>query len=634
MLLKRTIAACIVSSMLLMNTQVVSAEEVNIEINEDTINSALISVESLNDQIESLYDSISDNVGIGKEYIRQLHLLSGGQAIYADKKPCIYNDITSEVLQEPINLYNAQTIYQEAHFIECGDDKIERPSAYYLPDALYSVSYDIYALMTQRYYRNRDGMQIYFDSLKDDTKEDIVFYEALMLYTGEKEEVVDNLFKAYEKILYDKQKNENVIEKTDSGKYIIKDKFLDIVMDIGITDETRLDYLATVLSLDENLMINDSVENLKDSYIVPYRLNYTSRENMMLAAMCLTGKVRYIWAGGHSGASYIDGINPVWGKWNDLYPSEPYTTIMNEETGEESVVSNVGFGTCIKTSGSWCPIHGYSSDDCSDSELIYSLDQYISMRSETFDTTELMEDKYSELLSKVDYSDGISVHTLDGLDCSGFASWLYNQITDRYEINSTAMYFTEQNGIKEVKFGSELLPGDIFTWTNHIVIVIGKVRDNSKAYVTIEETPNVLKFGVIYYSGAKQSDIDYGKQVAIEANELLGGLDSTYEEPHVYCMNNVGHYTEDILDDETDEVIDTIEGQYRAIGRFKNQFIDEGILIGDDNIPIEKMTAEQIIQHTLTKLPISYVSGYNLYDGALFNKNLVSSNLGITLVEN
>ena len=44
---------------------------------------------------------------------------------------------------------------------------------------------------------------------------------------------------------------------------------------------------------------------------MPYKLNYTSRENLLLAATSLTGKVSYIWGGGHEGTSNIDGINQV-----------------------------------------------------------------------------------------------------------------------------------------------------------------------------------------------------------------------------------------------------------------------------------------------------------------------------------
>ena len=45
------------------------------------------------------------------------------------------------------------------------------------------------------------------------------------------------------------------------------------------------------------------------------------------------------------------------------------------------------------------------------------------------------------------------------------------------------------------------------------------------------------------------------------------------------------------------------------------------------------MTAKEIISYTLTKLPMSYVNGYSIYNGDLFNIKDVSSNLGVTVVD-
>lgn len=686
--LKRTLTACLASAILICNSGIVNVygsngevtESVVKNITEKNVEEIITSVPDINTQLDTLYTKISDYFGIDKMYVKELHILAGGQSIYADKKPDILNDITIENMKAPLELAGANTVYQKAEFIECPDDKIERPSKYYMPDALYSVTYDIAAIMGQRYNYNREGMQIYFDSLQEEVKQNIVFCEAVMLYTGEKEETVNKFYTAYEKMLYDKNANENVIEKSEDGQLIIKEKFLNTINDIGIINYNTIKNLAIILSFDKNLAVNDNVENIKEEYIVPYRLNYTSRENMMIAAMCLAGKVRYVWGGGHSGASHIDGINPVWSQWENLYPSEPTSEIVDENE-ETKTVNNVGFGTCLKSSNSWCPIHGYTKSEYH-GETINSLDEYINLRAETFSTEELLSDKYREMLSKVDYTNGINVHTLDGLDCSGFASWLYNQITDKYELNSTAVNFTDQLGLTEVEFGSDLLPGDVFAWTTHIVIVVGKVRDNSKAYVTIEQTPNVLKFGVIYYSGASQSDIDLAKQIASEANELIGGLNKAYESPRVYCMDNMGKYTEEVTTEhfgysavavwfpedtsgidpsynpyelipsyyEYSENIDNENGyttfyyipesgeeivyescQICKIGRFKDSYIDEDTLVGDVNIPIKDMNAVDIIQHTLTKLPISYVAGYNIYGGDLFKKDLVSTNLGVVI---
>ena len=265
-------------------------------------------------------------------------------------------------------------------------------------------------------------------------------------------------------------------------------------------------------------------KTVSSPYVYPYDIGLTTRENMMIAAMSLVGDVRYVWGGGHSGASYIKGINPVWKPFRNLYPDDP-----TEE----------GFGTCIKPSGSWCPIHG-NIHTSFHGETIYSIDQYIDLRSGLFDEIDLTDEKYRDMLSTVDYSNGVNAHVLDGLDCSGYVSWIYNQIQNDYKVNTAARYFTRQSCFTPLSMGARLLPGDIFAWKTHIVMIVGHVIEGSKAYVTLEETPNVLRFGVAYYSGAAKSDIEYGKQIASEANALIGGLDPTKERPHVYCINTVG----------------------------------------------------------------------------------------------
>lgn len=730
--MSRTLCSMVMASLLLTSTGTITVKAEKIENTVETngqgvqgVEDTLINIKSLDDQLDELYSKIGEHLGVDKSIIKQIHALCGSKAVYADKKPSIYNDLTT---YKSMDIYRGkceQGILQKADFIECGDDNIDRPSEYFLPDALYSVSYDIVSLMSQRFNCDRGPMQEYFDNLKEDVKQRIVFYEAVMEYTGCKENTVDEIFKAYEKCLYDKQKDENVIETNKDGQLEIKSKFRRVFNDIGIKNETRLNYLAIILSYDKDLAVNDNAESTKDEYIVPYKLNYTSRENMMLAAACLVGKVRYVWGGGHSGASYIDGINPAWEMWSDLYTGDNYEK-------------------CIQPHGSWCPEHGYSSGECTQGGIIRSLDDYVSKRSKTFRTDELDQDKYRKLLAKVDYSNGISTHTLDGLDCSGFASWLYNQITDKYNVNSTARNFTKQSGIKEVAFGNKMLPGDVFSWTSHIVVIVGQVRKGSKAYVTVEETPHVLKYGVVYYAGASSADIEYGKKIASEANTLIGGIPSGKETPHVYCMNNVGHYTEEVEVDEgkakeskgaekkkTDvsvvdnelsllasavESIETTETntedsteqeteeigtedkekendaeksedntednkgnsssdkksdkvdkekdkvkkskgtkkdkkdekknkkgkhkkrktkkvkvnkQYISIGRFEGTFIDEKL--GHESF--EDLTALEIIRHTIKKLPMSYVSGYNIYKGKLFDKKTVASELGVKVNE-
>lgn len=649
-------------------------------ISEQSLTESIISLPSQEEQIESLYEVIGKEIGLDARYIKAIHKLGGGKAIYSSKTADIYNEYTVESFNPPVYFENVDIKYEKANFIK-SVDTIERPNPYYLPDALYSVSRDIKLLMIQRYKYDRKSEQGYFDLLSEETKKDITFYEAVLLYTGTDIKTVDNLYMAYEQILSIKDSDENVVEYGAFG-YRFKNKFSQIFKDINLKDKKALEYLAIMFTFDKNLAKNDSIEMLQTKYEVPYELNYTSRENMMIAAASLCGKVRYVWGGGHSGASYIDGINPIWIRFEELYPDEKESEVV-EEDGTVKTVKNDGFGTCIKPSGSWCPIHGSTKAEYHGGN-VNSLEEYIEMSAERLDAAELRDEKYEEMLSKVDYSKGINIHTLDGLDCSGFASWLYNQLTDEFEVNSTAVNFLNQRAFEEIPLNSELLPGDLFTWTNHIVIIVGKVSATNKVYVTIEQTPNVLRYGVLYHSGASQKEIEEAKEIAAQANLLIGGLDKDAEPPHCYNMDAVGKYTventiteeievsEDVVmheyladsyedldemdieigDDEwteyseedgcvykywyetqthTEEVEKTVEEQkqFNVAGRFKLDFADEDEILEGYDVPLKELTAKDIIQHTLSKLPISYTSGYHVYNGDIFDKSVVASNIGI-----
>ena len=295
----------------------------------------------------------------------------------------------------------------------------------------------------------------------------------------------------------------------------------------------------TVVENVESQSNNENNEHHVDDsgvYAIPYEIGLFTRDNMMTAAMSLVGDVRYVWGGGHSGAAYIKGINPVWKQFDELYPSEPVT---KNGSSQADVEMNEGFGTCIKPSGSWCPIHGYVHTAFHGGS-VYSIDQYIDQRAGLFDKIDLTNEKYREMLSTVNYSHGVNAHVIDGLDCSGYVSWLFNQVQENYKVNTAARYFIQQDCFNALNIGDDLLPGDIFAWETHIVVIVGRIKDGSKAYVTLEETPNVLRFGVAYYIDADQSDVNYGKRIAAEANSLIGGLNPKYERPHVYCINTVG----------------------------------------------------------------------------------------------
>lgn len=618
--LKATLLSCILTFCI--STTTVYASEnnwvgdliVDNTISKESVETSLNNIDSVSTQVEELYSIISNNIDLGEKHVRELHVLAGGKAIYSDKKANIYNDKTVATYAGPMYIVGANTTYQKAEFIKCEDETIERPSSHYLPDAMYSVAYDIKALMNQRLFYNRGANQEYFNTFTDDTKNNLLFYEAVLLYTGEPVETVDELFFAYIEILTLKSANENIIEIVDN-KTCIKSEYVEILNRHGFNNERTLSYLATMLSYDENMAVYDNTNYITVTNILPYIKNYTSRENMMVSAISLTGKVRYIWGGGHEVAANIDGINPAWYSFNEAYPNELVTEVVNTDSqGNEYIteVYNEGFGECIKSASYWCPIHGSGTNEFH-GKTVFSPKDYLSIRENLTDHSKYSYDDYMTVLSQIEFSGGINEHLIDGLDCSGYTSWVYNQITDKYEFNSTARYFSTQDGVQSLNFGSELLPGDIFAWESHIVLVVGKVRDGSSAYVTIEQTPNVLRFGVINYAGASQDDINEALRVANQANELIGGINSTNEPARQYCMDDIG---EDI-----------------TIARFRDNFVDENKIIEGYDTSIENMTAQQIIQYTLTKLPMSYVLGYSLYDGDLFNKELISSNLGITLID-
>lgn len=576
--------------------------------------------QSINTQLSSLFDKVASELDLDKQYVKILYKLAGGNAEYYDLNANIYNDLTVIGGKAPMYISGSKTVYQKAPFSECNEN-LQRPSAYYMPDAVYSVSYDIRALMTQRSYYNRGAYQEYFESLTDKTKSNILFYESVLLYTGEDVDNVNNFFVSYIKIIETKGTNEKIIKSKD-GKLVIKDKYIKILKDNGISDKDALEKLAIMLNYDTNLETYDNSDYITQTNILPYIVNYTSRENMMIAATCLVGKVRYTWGGGHSGTCKIDGINPCWYNWNTLYNNDSY-----------------GKSKCIRSKQYWCPTHG-SGSGTFHGRTVFSAQDYINLRKDELDFTKYTYDDYMQAISQINFSRGVNEHLIDGLDCSGYVSWVYNQITNRYSYDASAMAFTSQYGIDEIKFGSELLPGDIFSWNSHIVLIVGKVRDGSKAYVTLEQTPNVLRFGTVYYSGASSSDISNALEIANQANELIGGIDRQSEPAKCYCMNNVGHYTETEIetevDEETGEEIEnevTVEKYYTSIGRFRGQFIDDNTVISKYKSKFKDMTAKEIIEYTLTKLPVSYVSGFGLYKGNLFNIDDVSSSVGVTLTD-
>lgn len=607
-------------------------------------------------QVHGLIKTISNELDMDEELVKTVYSLASNDTLnikYMDNFPSIYTD---KMKSDSLKFKGVNTKYQYLTSVKCKDVSILRPSEAYMPDVLYSLCYDLHALMQIRMYCSRGSMQAYFDSLRNDIKQLLVLSESLIIYLGDDDINGNKVIRAYE--LYANNHFDNIS---------------DALMECGIQNKYSISVVQKLFDDNSDILNVEVFEDAKEVYEMPYTLGYSSRENMMISAMSVVGKVRYTWAGGHQGASTIRGINPIWQSWEELYPS----SAVDESTGKV----NAGYGSCIKPSGSWCPIHGYNEDDrCIEYDTFTSFSEYLRFRIEEIGEN-LVIDKYKNMIT-LD-PEGVSAHRLDGLDCSGFASWVFNQITNKYNIDSAAMYFTRQDGIESLDIGSELLPGDMFAWTSHIVMIVGKASDKSKAYVTVEQTPNVLKFGVVYYSGARTADIEHAMYVAREANKLLGNVT---EEPHSYCMNNVGYYDIELSDNtevlgdiksieevtipvesdtsndsgDSENIEDSTEGepqgetpqeetpqdetpqgetirkakvQYVDIGRFKDKFIDEGVVIDKYSKPIEDMLGEEVIAYTLTKMPISYITGYSEYNGALFDKSTIATDVGTTIIK-
>lgn len=532
---------------------------------------------TLSSQLNKLYSDIGVTLGIPDTYVKAVHLIAGGEAIYSDRLPNIYTDETAKGLKAPFEIPGVMQVYDKEYNTNIEVPKeIQRPSKYYLPDAAYNVMSTIVAIMSDRYNVDRGQMQPYFNALKEDAKQNVVFYEALMVYLGYSNEQVDNLYKAYEKILYKKDKNEYVVECTESDgdtHYDICSKFTNIFNSYGITDTSKL---AIAMSFDGLLAKNDNPDVLKTEVPLHYRVGYTSQENMMVAALSLIGKVRYVWGGGHGCSATIKGISPIWACFNELYS--------NRESD------------CIRPSNTWCPIHGAvgsSSDTC----MIYdtqvsSIEEYLSLRGEYLSNTpsysKLDGKNISDIFSNKFYP--IEAHRLDGLDCSGFISWLYNQIDTSKTYDYMSSEFVSSGALQEVTCGEPLNPGDTVGWSSHVFLILGATDETNQIYIEVESTPSVVQLGVAYYNGATQEQIDNATQIAIEANKILGNIDDI----------NINTFN-----------ISSLCGRGADIGRLAKGFID-GADFGNKK-------AVDIIQTVIDELPFDYISGSNSYTGGIFN---------------
>lgn len=561
----------------------------------------------LTTQLEGLYRRVGDELNIDYLYVKILHLIAGGKAVYADTVPDIYTDLTLVSLDGAFDITGAVQDYDRiAPWADCADTSVVRPSRHYLPDAAYNVAADVVAIMNNRYEGDRGSLQGYFDVLETDVKRTILFCEAVLQYMGSRD-AADSFFLAYLKMLDAKAAGENVLTRAASG-VAFKENYAQILAACGIDGENELNALSMILSFDGVLAAGSSADSVCTEMVIPYEPGYTSRENMMLAAMSIVGKCRYVWGGGHMTTGNIMGINPMWNAFHEAY--------LNSDVEVSSKYSK-----CVIPDGSWCPMHGKQNDwdGCLfRSKTVYSVEDYIAEREGKLDMSGVDLDALTEMLeAEVDFTSGVTSHRLDGLDCSGYTSWLYNQVTDeRYVFDSGAYYFIGQSGIKRMKSGTSLLPGDVFSWGDHIVVIVGAVKEGSKAYVMLEAGRTNVKFGVVYYWNAKRADISEAMALAKEANLLVGNMDET-ETTRKFSMSIgfSGNYSGDP------------KTGYRAWGRLRVKFADEDTILEQYGRTINELTAQEIIQYIMEQMPYQYVSGLDVYDGEYFDPDSIRANM-------
>jgi hypothetical protein len=441
--------------------------------------------------------------------------------------------------------------------------------------------------MNNRLAGDRGPLQRYFDALQINAVRAILFCEAVLQYAGHRD-AADAFFMAYLQILDAKEAGENILTMTASG-IAFKEPYLQILADCGICDSNELRILSIVLSFDRVLAAGSTSRSVSTEQAIPFEPGYSSRENMMLAAMSIVGKCRYVWGGGHMTTGNIEGINPMWGVFNNAYLSS-----------EVDVASK--YSMCVVPDGSWCPMHGKQNDwdGCLfRSKTVYSVEAYLAERQNILDLSGVDLDAFTaQLESAVDFSGGLTSHRLDGLDCSGYSSWLYNQVTNEYTFDSGAYYFIGQRGIKRLKSGAQLLPGDVFSWGDHIVVIVGPARTGSKAYVMLEAARTNVKFGVVHYNSASYADIQEALRIAEDANLLVGNMDET-ETTRKFNMT-IGFGGNYPGDPKTG---------YHAWGRLRISFADENTIIPRYNKRMTEMTAQEVIQYTMEMTPYQYISG-------------------------
>ena len=611
-MLRSVLASLLVGAMMLAPITAYASNETEYT----EIEEAVESNSGIDTQLNELYHEIGDNLGINYMYVKIMHLIAGGKVVYADSMPNIRVDETVDSLPGPFEIAGVDQSYnQTADWVYCPDDTVIRPSKYYLPDAAYNVMLAMIPIMNNRYFADRGIMQSYFDALNTEVKTTIIFCEAVLEYTGSSDAAINSFYSCYESILYNKDKDENIIEQDSNGNYNIKSKFKNILIANGISKDEEINYLCTILRFDGNLAGSASSVELSSYGVIPYTLNYQSRENLIRCAISVIGKVRYVWGGGHGGTGGFEGINPNWQLFYNTYSQ-------NEE--------DENFDKCIRPNISWCPIHGSvvgNPNGCLfESKSIQNLDDFLNERAELYNTEALRTDEYAAFIDKlVEQYETVQSHRLDGLDCSGYTSWVYNQVTDEpFIFDSGAYRFSSQYGVDTVSIGSRLYAGDCYSWSSHIFMILGRLNDKNNVYIMSESSPTQLKFGVAYYEGATEEDIEKAVIIAKNANKIFGNIGDAE------WVNQINMTTKVYAPVTNDGTFG--KAGFHVICRLNKSFIDSDTVIPGYDKTINDMDIVEVLQYMIDTMPYQYLSGLDTYDGSIFD--ITQANINKQAVSN
>ena len=498
--------------------------------------------------LESLISEISKNLGLSEDYIRAIAIRLNASYLYRDAD--IYTEKTENKLLNT-------TKVEICPFVTNVNAQL-RGSEYYLPDCLWTLSKHLKETIEKRSKNRKDLESIYTAD-----RDRIIFYEAYeSLYDYDVD--ITKIAQLYTDLLNTKKKDECVVDISEEGNYTINEKFIPIFKKYGI-ENTEI--LAQALSLDEKLLQSASEYAIKDAPLkkTTYVYGETSRYNMMKAGIGLVGKVRYVWGGGH-GIHSIHGYSPIWFVFNEQY-----------KDNEASNISPSG--------NTWCPIHGSTGNCAYRGEVVRTATDYRKARKDIFGNSVYWKGvmNMSDVCdNEVLVKNGISIHQLEGLDCSGFCSWLYNQIDTSRIYDSSASGFVSNGGLEPVSL-TDLQTGDIANWSSHVICIVGKYAPN--VYIAVESTSYTVKLGVYYITGANTKDIQNAKALAKKYNKLIGNIDESI------CVNTLN-----------------LDSLGAGGGRLAKPYKDNDTKI-KDNKTITELNAEEILELVTESLPDEYIWG-------------------------